>query len=402
LERISSEDDDMNAELLRKIPTVQDFFKVSADGEIPESTRILLEAMEEVHFADGEDIVVYGAEPEDGMYIILEGKTDVLNDKGERVNLLSKGDFIGELGLINDDKRGATVRAVGDVVCANISKALFFEIAEKNRKIYGMFMNMLYRKTEKLVTEQERIKSELAIATKIQVGSLENDFSSFNSLKDVYVTAHMCPAKEVGGDFYDVFVIDDSHICFLIADVSGKGVPAALFMSMAKIHIKNYASLGLPLAEVAFRVNNQLCYKNEEGMFVTAFICVLDLESDEVKFINAGHNPPFLMKDGGAFEMMKPKANLVFGMMEDIPYKEQSIKLEKGDVIYLYTDGMTEALNAQEELYGEKRLEEALNRYCSRIDRSDAFMKCLYDDVNAFAEGVSQADDITMLCLSRK
>ncbi len=392
----------MNAELLRKIPTVQDFFKVSAEGAIPESTRILLEAMEEVRFADGEDIVAYGAQPEDGMYIILEGQTIVLNDKGERVNLLAKGDFIGELGLINDDTRGATVRAVGDVVCANISKALFFEIAEKNRKIYGMFMNMLYRKTEKLVTEQERIKSELAIATKIQVGSLENDFSQFNNLKDVYVTANMCPAKEVGGDFYDVFVIDDSHICFLIADVSGKGVPAALFMSMAKIHIKNYASLGLPLSEVAFRVNNQLCYKNEEGMFVTAFICVLDLETDEVKFINAGHNPPFLMKKGGVFEMMKPKANLVFGMMEDIPYKEQSIKLEKGDVIYLYTDGMTEALNAQDELYGEKRLEEALNRYRDCIDRSDTFMNCLYEDVNAFAEGVSQADDITMLCLSRK
>nr|MBQ8251754.1 SpoIIE family protein phosphatase [Lachnospiraceae bacterium] len=392
----------MNAELLRKIPTVQEFFRVKEEGEIPESTRLLLEAMEEVRFKDGEDIVVFGEEPEDGMYIILEGQTDVLNDRGERVNLLSQGDFIGELGLINDDKRGATVRAKGEVVCANISKALFFEVAEKNRKIYGMFMNMLYRKTEKLVTEQERIKSELAIATKIQVGSLENDFSQFNSLKDVYVTAHMCPAKEVGGDFYDVFVIDDSHICFLVADVSGKGVPAALFMSMAKIHIKNYASLGLGLDEVAFRVNNQLCYKNEEGMFVTAFICVLDLETDEVKFVNAGHNPPFFMEKDGNFEMMKPKANLVFGMMEDIPYKEQSMQLKKGDVLYLYTDGVTEALNSGEELYGEARLEKALNRYRDRIDRSDTFLNCLYDEVNAFAQGVSQADDITMLCLSRK
>ena len=113
----------------------------------------------------------------------------------------------------------------------------------------------------------------------------------------MYITADMRPAKEVGGDFYDVFMVDDTHLCFAIADVSGKGVPAALFMSMAKIHIKNYASLGLPLDEVAFRVNNQLCYKNEEGMFVTAFICVLNLETNEMKFINAGHNPPFLMKN---------------------------------------------------------------------------------------------------------
>ena len=336
------------------------------------------------------------------MYIILEGTTIVLNDRGEHINLLGKGDFIGELGLINDDKRGATVRAVGTVVCANISKQLFFEIAEKNRKIYGTFMNMLYRKTEKLVTEQERIKSELAIATKIQVGSLENDFTAFNQLKDVYVTANMCPAKEVGGDFYDVFLVDESHICFVIADVSGKGVPAALFMSMAKIHIKNYASLGLPLSEVGFRVNNQLCYKNEEGMFVTAFICVLDLDTNEMKFINAGHNPPFLMKKDGDFKMMKPKANLVFGMMEDMPYKDQSIMLESGDVIYLYTDGMTEALNNKDELFGEERLEEILNRYKDEIDYSDRFMNHMYDEVNAFSQGVSQADDITMLCLSSK
>lgn len=392
----------MNVERLRTIPTVQDFFRVKAEGDIPESTRLLLESMQEVVFEEGEDIVTFGAEPEDGMYIITEGHTDVLNDRGECVNKLGKGDFIGELGLIKDETRGATVRATDRVVCANISRDLFYEIASRNKKIYGMFMNMLYRKTSKLVAEQERIKSELAIATKIQVGSLENDFSRFNQLENVYVTADMWPAKEVGGDFYDVFMVDEDHLCFVIADVSGKGVPAALFMSMAKIHIKNYASLGLPLNEVAFRVNNQLCYKNEEGMFVTAFICVLDLKTNEMKFINAGHNPPFLMKSKKTFEMMKPKANLVFGMMEDVSYQEQCILLEKGDVIYLYTDGVTEALNEEEELFGEVRLTEALNRHRMHIDRTDSFMKCLYQEVNAFANGVSQADDITMFCLSRK
>lgn len=392
----------MNAELLRTIPTVQEFFMIKPEANLPEGTRILLEAMQEIVFEKGQDIVVYGADSDDGMYIILEGHTDVLNDSGECVNRLGKGDFIGELGLINDDKRGATVRATDRVICANISKTLFFEIANRNKKIYGIFMNMLYRKTEKLVAEQERIKSELAIATKIQVGCLENDFTAFNQLKDIYVMAQMCPAKEVGGDFYDVFMIDEKHFCFVIADVSGKGVPAALFMSMAKIHIKNYASLGLPLDEVAFRVNNQLCYKNEEGMFVTAFICVLNVETNEMQFINAGHNPPFLMKNGEPFAMMKPKANLVFGMMEDVPYTIQNIELSKGDVIYLYTDGMTEALNAEDELYGEERLEEALNRHSNSIDSSDTFMKCLYDEVNAFAEGVSQADDITMVCVSRR
>ena len=135
---------------------------------------------------------------------------------------------------------------------------------------------------------------------------------------------------------------------------------------------------------------------------MTAFICVLDLDTNEMKFINAGHNPPFLMKKDGDFKMMKPKANLVFGMMEDMPYKEQSIMLESGDVIYLYTDGMTEALNNKDELFGEERLEEILNRYKDEIDYSDRFMNHMYDEVNAFSQGVSQADDITMLCLSRK
>lgn len=173
-------------------------------------------------------------------------------------------------------------------------------------------------------------------------------------------------------------------------------------MSMAKIHIKNYASLGLPLDEVAFRVNNQLCYKNEEGMFVTAFICVLDLDTNEMKFINAGHNPPFLMKRGEEFEMLKPKANLVFGMMEDVPYQEQSLMLEKGDVIYLYTDGVTEALNSENELFGEERLAKALNMHREEIDTTNTFMKRIYEKVDEFADGVSQADDITMVCLSRK
>lgn len=391
----------MDVERLRTIPTVRDFFQISVTGEIPESTKLLLESMQEVVFENGEDIVTIGAECDDGMYIIMEGRTDVLNAENVCLNKLGSGDFIGELGLINEDRRGATVRATGRVVCANISKTLFFELAARNRRIYGLFMNMLYRKTEKLIAEQERIKSELAIATRIQVGSLENDFSGFNCLPNVYVTANMYPAKEVGGDFYDVFMIDDKKLCFLVADVSGKGVPAALFMSMAKIHIKNYASLNLPLSEVAQRVNNQLCYRNEEGMFVTAFICVLNLETNEMKFVNAGHNPPFLKKSRENFVMLKPNVNLVFGMMEDMTYQEQSVYLQKGDVIYLYTDGVTEALNQKGELFGEKRLLQELNRHADCIDRSQQFLEKLFKQVEIFSEGVSRSDDITMLCLGR-
>lgn len=392
----------MNAERLRSISTIQEFFKIDPNGELKEGTRILLEAMEEVQIHKGEDVVTIGADCEDGMYIILSGTTEVLDGKGNLINTLSVGDFIGELGLINDDKRGATVRAASEVVCANISKSLFEEIASRNRKIYGTFMNMLYTKTTKLVTEQERIKSELAVATKIQAECLENDFTEFNRHQDIKLKAAMRPAKEVGGDFYDMFMIDEDHMCFLIADVSGKGVPAALFMTMAKTHIKNYASLNLPLAEVAERANNQLCYKNETGMFVTAFICVLDLRTDDVTFINAGHNRPFVIDEEGKFSMIPAKVNLALGMMEGIPYREQHFKLAKGNCIYMYTDGVTEALNPEQEFFGDAHLAEVLNKHMEQAGDVDVFIESMYREVDDFANGEMQADDITMVFLSRK
>ncbi len=392
----------MDIERLKKVTTIQEFFQITDKGTISDGTKAFLEAMAEVKIASGQDIVTYGNQSDDGMYIILDGVADVYARDNSLINSLTVGDFIGELGLINDDIRAATVRARGDVVCANISKKLFDEIASENRKVYGTFMNMLYTKTTKLVSERERIKSELSIATQIQTGCLENDFSTFNRLKDVNLTAAMRPAKEVGGDFYDMFMIDDTHMCFLIADVSGKGVPAAMFMSMAKTHIKNYATLGLSLAEVAGRANNQLCYKNEAMMFVTAFICVLDLETDKVTFINAGHNLPFVKRADGEFTMIKAKANMVLGMMEDIPYREQYLDLKKGDCIYLYTDGVTEALNPEQKLLGDDYLHDMLNRHEDKAADAEKFVEAMYREVDAFADGEMQADDITMVYLSRK
>jgi len=173
-------------------------------------------------------------------------------------------------------------------------------------------------------------------------------------------------------------------------------------MSMAKTYIKTYATLGLPLAEVASKANNQLCYKNEQGMFVTAFICVLDLETNEVKFINAGHNRPFVKKRDGSFEMIPAKVNLVFGMMEDIPYREQSFALEKGDSIYMYTDGVTEAVNPKDELLGDAYAEDMLNRHIGESADVESFVDTIFAEVDAFADGAMQADDITMVYLSRQ
>lgn len=391
----------MDANYLRKVPTIQEFFKIKDDQELSEETRMFLEAMSEVRISKGQNIVTFDEDCQDGMYIILEGSANVFSSEGSLINILGKGEFIGELGLINDQKRGATVCANTDVICANISRQLFEDVAMKNRKIYGAFINMLYNKTTKMVAEQERIRSELEIATKIQADCLESDFSEFNKLPNLKINALMRPAKEVGGDFYDIFMIDETHMCFLIADVSGKGVPAALFMVMAKTHIKNYSSLGLSLSESVTRANNQLCYKNEQGMFVTAFVCVLDIETNKVTFVNAGHNKPFIRKKDDRFVMYPAKRNLVLGLMEDIIYKEQEFMLEEGDCFYLYTDGVSEALNINKELLGDARLEEMLNRHQDDVYNVEVFVKDMFREVDDFAGEEIQADDITMVYLAR-
>ena len=391
----------MESAYLRTIATIQEFFKINPDEELSAGTRLLLESMQEVWIKKGDDIVTVGNECQDGMYIILDGNATVHSKDGKLINILNEGDFIGELGLINDQKRGATVRAASDVRCANISKTLFEKIATNNPKIYGTFMNMLYTKNTKMVAERQRIQTELATATKIQADCLETDFTEFNKLPNLNIYATMRPAKEVGGDFYDVFMIDDTHMCFLIADVSGKGVPAALFMVMAKIHIKNYASLGLPLSEVVSRANNQLCYKNEAGMFVTAFICVLNIETNDVTFVNAGHNHPFKKHGDGHFEMIGAKRNLVLGLMEGVPYREQHLILEKDEYFFLYTDGVSEALNVEQELLGDDRLEEMLNRHADISNDVEAFTKAMMKEVDDFAGEETQADDITMMYIAR-
>jgi len=309
-----------------KLKIIKDFYQIEEDGSMPEGSRILLDATDLVTFEPGEDIVTYGASADDGMYIILEGRTKVLGPKGALISEQESGDVVGELALIKDGTRKATVRAVTKVSCAHLSKPVFDGLAESNKKVYGAFLELLYTKTTKIVVERERMKSELEIAAKIQSGYLPKSFGKFNKMPDVHITARMKPAKEVGGDFYDVFQIDENRLCFLIADVSGKGVPASLFMTVAKTHIKNYMSLDMPLAEMAERVNNQLNEDNDEELFVTVFICVLDAVNHTLSFVNAGHNKPYISRAGGPFEMVDCKVDFVFGMMEDMPYREQTIR----------------------------------------------------------------------------
>ena len=384
-----------------KLKIIKDFYQIEEDGSMPEGSRVLLDATDLVTFELGEEIVTCGASAEDGMYIILEGRTKVFGPQGVLISEQEAGDVVGELALIKDATRKATVRAVTKVSCAHLSKSVFDGLAESNKKVYGAFLELLYTKTTKIVVERERMKSELEIAAKIQSGYLPKTFGRFNRMPNVHIAARMKPAKEVGGDFYDVFQIDENRLCFLIADVSGKGVPAALFMTVAKTHIKNYMSLGMPLAEMAERVNNQLNEDNDEELFVTVYICVLDVVSHTLTFVNAGHNKPCISRAGGPFEMVDCKVDFVFGMMEDMPYREQTIMLNPGDKFYLYTDGVTEAFNDKEEMFGDGRLVETLNQYADIAGEPEQLLDSIYEELHTFANGAEQSDDITMVYLVR-
>lgn len=385
----------------KDLKIIRDFYQIEADGSMPVGSKILLDATDLVTFEPGEDVVTYGNTAEDGMYIILEGRTKVLGPQGVLISEQESGDVVGELALIKDGTRKATVRAATKVSCAHLSKTVFDGLARSNIKVYGAFLELLYTKTTKIVVDRERMKSELEIAAKIQSGYLPKSFTKFNKMPDVHITARMKPARVVGGDFYDVFQIDEKRLCFLIADVSGKGVPASLFMTVAKTHIKNYMSLDMPLAEMAERVNNQLNEDNDEELFVTVFICVLDTENHTLSFVNGGHNKPYISHAGGPFEMLPCKVDFVFGMMEDMPYREQKVSLMPGDKFYLYTDGVTEAFNDREEMFGDERLAEALNRYMDISKEPETLLDAMYEELHAFANGAEQSDDITMVYLVR-
>ena len=255
-------------------------------------------------------------------------------------------------------------------------------------------------KLSALTAEKERIGAELDIAKHIQGSMLPCLFPAFPERKEIDVFATMDPAKEVGGDFYDFFMVDERHLAIVMADVSGKGVPAALFMVIGKTLIKDHTTPGRDLGKVFTEVNNLLCESNSEEMFITAFEGVLDLVTGEFVYVNAGHEMPFICKAGGDFEPYKIKAGFVLAGMEDMRYKAGVMQLDVGDKIFQYTDGVTEATNINNELYGMQRLGEILNKV--KTGAPHEILPAVKRDIDEFVGEAPQFDDITMLCLEYK
>ena len=247
-------------------------------------------------------------------------------------------------------------------------------------------------------SERERIGTELALAARIQEDMLPNDFPAFPDRTEFDVYAVMDPAKEVGGDFYDFFLIDETHLGLVMADVSGKGVPAALFMMISKILVRNYAMSGLSPAEVLRAVNEQICANNREEMFVTVWFGILDTVTGTITAANAGHEYPAMTSRGAGFALVKDRHGFVIGGMEGLRYTEYELTLSPGEKLFLYTDGVPEAMNAADELFGTERMLDALNE--SPAAAPEEILKNVRRTVDAFVRDAEQFDDLTMLCLS--
>ena len=263
-----------------------------------------------------------------------------------------------------------------------------------------MILIITYTENQRnLAIERSRLQSELEVANVIQHSLLPLINDDYPGKKELDVSASMEAAKEVGGDFYDVFYVDSNRLAFVIGDVSGKGVPAALFMASSKITLQNCIRDIPNLSDAIAAANNALCARNEAEMFVTVWVCIFDLTNGMLTFVSAGHNPPVLLRNNRP-EFLKCKNGFVLAGMEDVMYKSHSVQLDRGDIVYLYTDGVTEAEDQDHNLFGEERL---LKCFENKSESSAAeIIENVKQSVDAFINGNSQFDDLTMLSFKWK
>jgi phosphoserine phosphatase RsbU/P len=255
------------------------------------------------------------------------------------------------------------------------------------------YLNELTKST----AEKERIKSELRIAHDIQMGTLPKVFPAFPDRPEFDVHATLIPAKEVGGDFYDFYFIDDDNLCFTIGDVSGKGVPAALFMAITKTLLKSIAKISKSPEEVLFRVNKDLVVNNSMDMFVSIFFGVLNIRTGKVSYVNAGHNSPLIIRKGKPPEYLNAGVNTVAGIFEDASFRQETITLAPADALHLYTDGVTEALGPGKTMFSDDRLRDEIKKLSDPSAKE--MVETTIREVTTFSRGVLQSDDITVLAL---
>ena len=252
-------------------------------------------------------------------------------------------------------------------------------------------------KITSITAEEEKMRTELSLAARIQLEALPGTFPAFPDRNEFDIYASMKPAKDVGGDFYDFFLVDDDHLCLVIADVSGKGIPAALFMMVSRTILANIAMMGMSPKEVLEKANEAICANNKEEMFVTVWLGILEISTGKVTAANAGHEYPVLKKPDQDFEILIDKHGFVLGGMEEVKYREYEFDMEPGSKLFLYTDGLPEAADNEQNMFGVELMMDALNESLNLSTKE--ILDHMKGRVDGFVGSAPQFDDLTMLCI---
>lgn len=348
----------------------------------------------------GKDAVIFKKdEVADKIYLVKRGKLLIR----ELEKTIDEGKVFGEMGVFSPlHKRTASVVCLTECEIYSLpQQKLLNVLSESPSFLINMIQLSIGRSMTNLadtISEKEKIESELKIASEIQISMLPRQFPAFPGRSELDVYAVMFPAKEVGGDLYDFFAIDADRYGFIIGDVSGKGVPAALYMAITKTLLKSEALKGRDPAAVLEHVHNIIYPDNKELMFITVFCSILDIRTGELTFSNAGHNPPLLSRSGGDFEYIEMKPNVVLGVMDTVAYVNEKITLGPNDAFFMYTDGVNEAMNTRHEQYDYSRLKAALSKI--RGNRPKELIESIKAELDGFSAGTEQSDDITILAFS--
>ena len=360
----------------------------------PAACRWPIAFMKKETYSKGQPIFKKG-DPADRMFYIAKGAIRLV----EINKVIGEGEVIGEMGVFSPLKeRTATAVCEIDLEAYTMGHdeiiVFFGKDPEMAIELIRLSIKRFIENLKAETAAKERMASELRIAQEIQASMLP---TVFPKRKEFELFAMMEPAKEVGGDFYDFFFIDDNRLCFVIGDVSGKGVPAALFMAITKTLIKNEAKRSKDTGEILSNVNAILVPDNQSCLFVTVFCAVLDTRTGAVQYCNAGHNPPLLMRKAGDVEFIKSSKGFVVGVMENCSCKYDNLKLEPGDALLLYTDGVTEAMDPEQKQFSEPKLKGLLAGMKGKDMKG--LIESMRAEVLAFVRGAAQSDDITMLAI---
>jgi phosphoserine phosphatase RsbU/P len=359
-------------------------------------------------FADGEELLAPG-QINHNLFLVLSGRLSVRigTDRSAPPLMIERGECVGELSIIDGKPVSAYVAAENAcralVVPAQVFWLQIIALPGVARNLLTILSERMRQHNELIIQNlrqrlhYEHIEKELQTARLIQASMLPHEHPLFPDRDEFDVFALMDPAREIGGDFYDAFLINDAKLFFTIGDVSGKGIAAALFMMKTVTLLRMEALRDISPHEILMRVNNQLCKNNDYGMFVTVFCGILDLERGVLAYCNGGHDAPLIGRAGAGFDFADCAGGMMLGVLEDAPSQPGSIALQRGDVMLCYTDGVTEAMNPRQEMFTQRGLRESI----AGMEEADAgeVARALHAKIRKFADGAPQSDDIAVLTL---